>query len=352
MNNNKRIAWLDYARVFAIMCVILIHTLERICHLTSGSPVLESFFPHLIILSVFTLGRMGVPVFFFLTGYLLLDRSFTTESTAAFYRQKFGGLLITTEIWVILYYFFSVIYHQKSFSLVTLVKNILFLKNFSMSHLWYMPVILGIYLFIPFLSSALGHMETRMLYLPFSLAFVYLFIVPVCNVFLTANSLSALSPLFNFSFAGGVYGFCVILGYFVKKGSFNRISSTVLIFLGCFCFGLTVFSQYYSSEHDIRYFVWYNSGTLVIACLCVFILFSRCHLKSRQWISALSRDSFGIYLFHSGLNMVIIRCMYFIKIPSVIKLIIVFFLTLAISWAVVHFLAKERHLRRYLFFQK
>lgn len=350
--NNKRIAWLDYARVFAIMCVILVHTTERIYHLTSGLSVFESFFPHLITLSAFTLGRMGVPVFFFLTGYLMLDRSFTPESTAAFYRQKFGGLLITTEIWVILCHFFSVIYHQKSFQLVTLAKNILFLKNFSMSHLWYMPVILGIYLFIPFLSAALSHIKIQMLYLPFSLAFIYLFIVPVCNVFLTASSLSALSPLFDFSFSGGIYGFCVILGYFVKKGSFKQIPSSVLIFLGCFCFGLTVFSQYYSSEHGIRYFVWYNSGTLVIACLCVFILFSRCHLKSRQWISALARDSFGIYLFHSELNMVIIRCMSSIKIPSVVKLIIVFFLTLVISWSVVHVLAKEHHLRHYLFFQK
>lgn len=349
--NDNRIAWLDYARVFAIICVLLVHTTERVFHLTSGSSISESFFLHLVTLSLFTVGRLGVPIFFFLTGYLVLGKSFSSENATVFYRQKFGRLLFTTEIWIILYYFFSLAFRHNKFSPVTLIKNILFLKNFSVSHLWYMPVILGIYLFIPFLSTALNHIEVKILYLPLSLAFIYLFVIPLCNVFLNANSLSVFTALPDFSFAGGTYGFCIILGYLVKKGSFHRISSSVLTLLGCFCFCFTVFSQYYSAEHGVKYFAWYNSATLIIASLCVFILFSRFHLKPRTWISALSRDSFGIYLFHNGLNLVILRCLNF-SMNLFIKFIIAFFITLTVSWAVIHLLGKERHLRRYLLFQK
>lgn len=349
--SNKRIVWLDYARVFAILCVILVHTTERVFHLTSGSPISGSFFLHLTTLSLFTAGRLGVPIFFFLTGYLQLGKSFNTENTTVFYRQKFGGLLITTEIWIILYYLFSLVFDHNRFSLVTLIKNILFLKSFSISHLWYMPVILGIYLFIPFLSSALNHIETKPLYLPLSFAFIYLFVVPLCNVFLNANSLSAFTVLPDFSFAGGIYGFCILLGYLVRKGSFEHIPSFVLALLGCFCFCFTVFSQYYSAEHGVRYFVWYNSATLIITALCIFVLLSRFHLKLHSWISALSMDSFGIYLFHSGLNLVILRYADSIN-ASFAKFIITFIITLTVSWAAVHLLGKERHLRRYLLFQK
>ena len=350
--NTKRITCLDYARVFAILCVILVHTTERVYHLTSGSPVPGGVLSQILRLSLFALGRVGVPVFLFLTGYLLLDKTYDSEGTVAFYKNKFGCLLFTTELWIVIYYIFNLIYRHDPISPVSLIKSMLFLKSAPFSHLWYMPVILGIYLFVPFLSVALKHIDIKVLYFPFFLAFVYLFVIPVCNAFLKANSCSRFTTLPEFSFSGGIYGFCVILGYLVKKDVFKRFSSVFLIISGFICFCITVFTQYYSAEHGISYYVWYDSATLLIVSLCIFILFSRISLKSCQWIETLARDSFGIYLVHSGLNMIVINRISSADIPLLGSMILSFIVTLAVSWLIVYFSGKERHIRKWLFFQK
>ena len=346
--DKKRIVWLDYARTFAIFCVILTHSTGRIYNISSGAPILELTFSNLVGLCFFTVGRLGVPVFFFLTGYLLLDRTFTYESTLKFYKTKFGGLLLTTEIWIIIYYLFGVVFYHSTFGLITLIENILFLKNPAASHLWYMPVILGIYLFIPFLSAALNHIDIRILYVPLLVAAIYLFGVPLCNVFLSAYLFPTLSLRLDLSFAGGTYGFCVLLGYLVKKNVFKRVPSVCLIFTGLFCFGFTVFSQYLSLKHEVQYYVWYNSATLLITSVCIFILFSRVDFKFCRWISSLAKYSFGIYLVHDGINLVLLRYINF-QMPFVMKLAIAVALTLWSSWAFVYITAKEPHFKHCLF---
>ncbi len=112
-----------------------------------------------------------------------------------------------------------------------------------------MPVILGIYLFIPFLSAALNHIDIRILYVPLLVAAIYLFGVPLCDVFLSAYSFPTLSLRLDLSFAGGTYGFCVLLGYLVKKMYLN-VSHQSVLFLQGFqsVLGFTVFSQYISSK--------------------------------------------------------------------------------------------------------
>lgn len=98
----------------------------------------------------------GSSDFSFLTGYLFLGRRFDEEYTALFYKRNLLGLLITVEIWIILYHAFNAWFYQIPFNLNELLRNMLFLKATNMSHMWYIPAILGIYLFIPFVSRALS----------------------------------------------------------------------------------------------------------------------------------------------------------------------------------------------------
>ena len=348
---KSRIDCLDYARVFAVLCVILVHSTERIFHFSSDSFI--SCTPDIQIpaLTLFTLGRMGVPVFFFLTGYLVLDKTFDGNSTIAFYRRNLGGLLLTTEIWVILYYIYSIIFDGIKFDLSVLIKQMLFLKSSNISHLWYMPVILGIYLFIPFISGALKHIDIRILYIPLFIAFFYLFVIPVCNVFLEASGHSLVSSLPDFSFAGGVYGFSVLLGYLVRKHILDQIPVFLWVCTGMLSFCFTVFTQFYSVQNGIRYYVWYNSASLFVAALSAFILFTKCRLRAPGWITCLSRDSFGIYLFHNGLNKCLIRS-YPSSSEPLMNLLFVFLITLAVSWAVVQIFCMEKHVRKWLFYRK
>ena len=122
-------------------------------------------------ISLFTIGRLGVPIFFFITGYLLLDRSYDEKNCVKFYKRNLIGLLITTEIWVIIYNCFNMWFKGSECDVFTLLKNMTFLKNTDMSHMWYMPVILGIYLLLPFVANALQNSGARFQKIIFIIAF-------------------------------------------------------------------------------------------------------------------------------------------------------------------------------------
>ena len=156
LNSHKKYFSLDLLRAFAILCVILVHTTERVYQFNLEAMPFYTLQRQWFALTLFTIGRMGVPIFLFLTGYLFLGRRFDEEYTALFYKRNLLGLLITVEIWIILYHAFNAWFYQIPFNLNELLRNMLFLKATNMSHMWYIPAILGIYLFIPFVSRALS----------------------------------------------------------------------------------------------------------------------------------------------------------------------------------------------------
>src|SRR5699024_6412349 len=64
---KKRYLWLDIARLVAIICVILNHVNENLIRtpITKLPVVLQ------------LMGRMGVPLFLIISGYLMLNRNYT-----------------------------------------------------------------------------------------------------------------------------------------------------------------------------------------------------------------------------------------------------------------------------------
>lgn len=108
---NNRIQWLDNARAFAILAVILCHATENIYTLDVVHLNHISYLSRLFAIISFTIGRLGVSIFLFLTGYLLLDRNFGLIECRKFWRKKWLGLVITTEIWIVFYDAFLKVIH-------------------------------------------------------------------------------------------------------------------------------------------------------------------------------------------------------------------------------------------------
>ena len=101
---QKRILWLDYARCFAIICVVLIHGVERIYVYDAQQTAMLSAGSLLFRNIAFVAGRLGVPVFLAITGYLLLDRDYSSaDKIFRFYKHNLLPIIITTEIWNLIY---------------------------------------------------------------------------------------------------------------------------------------------------------------------------------------------------------------------------------------------------------
>ena len=182
-NNNSqklnRIQGLDLIRAFAITCVLIVHILD-VSHTGYNIEYYHSLsaFSKIFFFLFYTIGRLGVPLFFFLTGYLLISRDYNHDNTEKFYRHNFLTLLLTWEIWIPIYNWIAWWYYDVPFHISTLVKNMLFIEPVFVLTTWYMPVILGIYLFIPYLSRVLKSMNYQELFPLLLVTYAYFFIIP------------------------------------------------------------------------------------------------------------------------------------------------------------------------------
>lgn len=77
---KNRIIYLDIARTFAIIFVVLCHSVELIYKMNLQGWISISLNARIFKTIVFTLGRIGVPLFLFLTGYLLLNRKYDNDA--------------------------------------------------------------------------------------------------------------------------------------------------------------------------------------------------------------------------------------------------------------------------------
>lgn len=95
---NSRIGSLDVLRSFAILCVILTHVTEY-TYPINGALADHTLQSRVLALGLHTAGRLGVPIFFFLTGYLLLDRDYTGSKAVEFWKSHLLPLILTSEVW-------------------------------------------------------------------------------------------------------------------------------------------------------------------------------------------------------------------------------------------------------------
>lgn len=87
------------------------------------------------------------------TIYLLLNRNYENdERVKKFYKKNLLPLIVTTEIWIILYNIFLCIYNNTSIDIHTVIKEMLFFEKVPLKNIWYMPMIIGIYIVIPYIG--------------------------------------------------------------------------------------------------------------------------------------------------------------------------------------------------------
>lgn len=86
-----------------------------------------------------------------LTGALVLNRTFTdNDSIKKYYKENVGGILITTEFWYLIMFLY--LSWDSGQSLDGILLNALFVNQRSFGSMWYMPMILCVYIILPFFS--------------------------------------------------------------------------------------------------------------------------------------------------------------------------------------------------------
>lgn len=349
-NKQTDIKWINVARSVAILLVVLCHSTENSYWLSTEFMSTVGTSSKICALFLFTLGRLGVPIFLFISGYLLLNRKYGEKEIKKFYSNNLLSLVVTTEIWIIIYDLYLLFFNQSDVSIVILLKNMLFLRSVDMGHMWYMPMIIGAYLFVPFVANALYGLKGKIMCLPMILMGIIYFLMPIVNLLRQINGDDGLNNIISFEFCG-CYGFILLLGKFQRDGILKKIKSVYLIMTAAISFIATVGLQYYAYEKGVGYNVWYNCGTLIICSYAIFELISRIKtIKFEKVFFSISRCSFGIYLAHLIFIQVIAR--HFQTDLYLLKTIILFVASTLISWGMVHVVSKNKKLGKLLFFVK
>lgn len=305
-NDIKRKTYLDITRIIAIILVILCHSTEHIYSMYNTDIMnIYGMFSITACFTLFSLGRLGVPFFLFLTGYLMLPRKWDNMKIKDFYIKKWFRLLLCSMIWFLIYdIILYVVQYNQSFSIEKLIEESLFLKEFCMPHFWYIPMILGIYLILPVVGIGIQSVEVKLLRFPLLLSFIILFIYPLIVVLLPFFGITEIVSKVSSGFIGTEYIYYVLIGYvfFKTKNNIDKRNKLItvvclvmaLVFLAC-AVGLQMW--FYSKGCLIR--VWYNSPFVFGCSSCLFYVFTKLDIqKKSRIIESLSRYSFGVFLLH------------------------------------------------------
>ncbi|MBO4383237.1 MAG: acyltransferase [Clostridia bacterium] len=308
--SKPRVYVLDFVRALAILLVCMGHALEQTFHFadtdlwTAQGPVKA-----MIVVTLFTIARYSVPFFLFLTGYLFLPREYDEARTKHFFLHNFARLLLVTELWIIVYNVFNAVFWNIPFSAVKLLKQMAFLEGVpAMDHFWYLPMILGIYLFLPLFAAGLKHISAKFLLVPAAIVLAAFTIRPALGF----EDASVLEP----GFSGGVFGLYLLLGYLVQQRVFAKVPVSVVSLVALLGFLGIELTQYLSFRNGDQTIVWYTWGTLIVSTACCFELFVRHAAPAaeatgfRKFVTFLARYSFAVYLIHFPLVQIAVRVMY------------------------------------------
>ncbi len=292
MINYSREAYLDLIKAFAILGVVIIH---------STGPILYQFGTvrefYWMLGNIFeTIVMMSVPLFYMVTGALLLPAK--NETLATYYTKRVRRVVVPFLLWSIIYIFFKK-YFVGFYNIA--IPNEIF-KIFSIKqyyHLGFLYSLIGLYLFIPLLrvfTSEKSNNKNLFYYLILWIVFSMLF--PLLEKLLGIKLVNIMPML------SGYFGY-LILGYLLSRLNITKkylIFSVILIGISTL---ISIYGTAHISTEEKKYSTLFHNYIgifTMVQAISWFIFFKYLGeniiiLQSKN-IYYLSVASFGIYLFH------------------------------------------------------
>lgn len=307
--DSNRIVYLDLLRVLSIFSVIVIHIASENWHITDVTSFdwqVYNFYD--------SLSRWGVPVFVMISGTLFLSRNIPIKTLYTKYIRKTVMLFI---IWSFGYAFlFKIIVKHSLRGFV-----VSFLRGHY--HMWFLFMIVGLYMIIPFLRVIIQNKKLVKYYL--LLSFFFALVIPqslsIISVFSEKYGLAAQKLVDNVNLYF-VLGFSIyfILGHYINTISISRQLQRCIFILGIISFISTIIlssavSIYKKEPVDVFYN--YKSVNVFFESISVFTLFksklNKVHLSQRSLsiMKNLSKYTLGVYLVHPFYITVLIKVTHF-----------------------------------------
>lgn len=368
--NTKRVYWLDIARVVAIISISLNHAVNRTYDNYINTQYEANVLPILDLLvktTVTVFSRIGVPVFLIISGVLLLNKRFHTDQDIKnFYTHNFLRVLITSEIWYIIMYWLIVVAKSNNGILETMterqnvfnsVMNMFFINQTTLGSMWYMPMILCLYLIVPWTSVVVKQFSRKYIFIPIIVAILCGMLVPNMNAFLTVNSETFhVDSAFSVENLFSIYLVYMILGYYVGKDElFINCSTKTVFLLAILSYLFCCMYQYYAYIRPSNYLVSYDFIGILICSLSTSEFIKRTekyYSKIEKIVMYISKIAFGIYFLHIVLMEFLNKYFDFGSISYIGKLVVLELISVGGSILIIWLLSSISFFKKYVFLIK
>ena len=240
--------------------------------------------------------RCSVPIFVIISGVLLIPKE---ETTWEFYKKRIPKLIYPFIFWTIIYlvYYF---YRYTNFKLLSIDKILSISQDKILhganAHLWYLYMIIGLYLAIPFIRKILIQSSKREIEL-----FLLFWLISMC---ITSKSLYSVMPKFDLVFFSGYVGY-LVLGYYIRISTFSFKKNKIIFALGYILMvviaavGTNLLNQ--NATKLNTFFYNYVFITTAFAAGFLYLWVKEACKRSEsipKWVLSIDKYSFGIYLIH------------------------------------------------------
>lgn len=288
--NKERYYFLDILRVFSTFAVIFLHVVSKeFWHVSADS--VEWNIINLACGSV----RWCVPVFVMISGALWLNpqKDVPTQTIV----KGIARIISAFVFWSVVY----ALINGNGY------KDIVYQIFNGHYHMWFLFMIVGLYLIIPFLRQITSDQKLLTYFL--ILSFVFTFVIPAARrIELINANIGNLFDSIAFNFTLGYVSYFV-LGYYLTTIKIKSRTRCLLYFLGTVGIAITVLlTRYFSIEHGTtEEFYGYVSLNTLATSIAVFVMgrFAISKLpiikigRLGKVIAFMSKATFGAYLSHA-----------------------------------------------------
>ncbi len=293
-----RVFYFDYLRIFAALAVMILHVAAQGFYVT---PAQSADWQTLNIFDSLT--RWGVPIFIMISGALFLGKE---QKISKVFKKNISRLFIAFVFWALAY----TLYYKFVTQEITTKTDILFNLAKGCGHLWFLPMIMGLYMISPILRKIVE--DRKMAWYFVILSIIFSFLIPqiagVLNYkFNIANDLlNAATHKFGFGFVLG-YSSYFVLGHLLHTAKIKQRLKKYIYILGVAGAVLTVAATSFITikigEPTIIFYR--NLSINVLLMSAALFIFCKDHFdkpiknqKIQKFTLFLSQCSFGAYLVH------------------------------------------------------
>ena len=325
MNKTREYAF-DILRVISMVMVIIIHIANVYCR-NFGFISNSSY---LIALILNTICRVSVPIFFMISGALLLDRNFNKEK----YFKRVIKYVVLIIVWDIIYlvweYFYLGITYDKLYKLI--------LDPYR-AHLWFLYTILVLYALQPLFKIIMDKSNTKIKII-LLLTWIGLSLGSMLNSYI-----ASFFTIFSY------IGYFIIGKYlydFIKKYDFRKYNLTLIIIM-IICYLFSIIMNYSLSMNLNKFynmFFAYRTPFIMFSSFALFTLIISNYKKDglNKFITTLSDLSLGVYLIHGIFLDVTVKVFIYGTINSVIGIPIFTVIIFALSVFFTYIMKKIKYL--------